>query len=73
MHQVRRELILTGAQLHCGISVVDGKEWELLKKYNVNELYSLPNPGQGQGELGSPKNQTEDNAPQVPKATEAAS
>ncbi|KHO01096.1 THUMP domain containing protein [Metarhizium album ARSEF 1941] len=29
-------------QLFCGISVVDGKEWEELKRYNMNELYSLP-------------------------------
>ncbi|EXV06243.1 THUMP domain protein [Metarhizium robertsii] len=28
-------------QLFCGISVVDGKEWEELKRYNMNELYSL--------------------------------
>ncbi|KAF7545960.1 hypothetical protein G7046_g9446 [Stylonectria norvegica] len=28
-------------QNHCGISVVDGKEWEELKRYNMNELYKL--------------------------------
>lgn len=31
---------LTG-QLFCGISVVDGKEWEALKRYNVNALYGM--------------------------------
>ncbi|KAL3952326.1 THUMP domain-containing protein [Purpureocillium lilacinum] len=28
-------------QLFCGISVVDGKEWETLKRYNVNALYGM--------------------------------
>lgn len=28
-------------QLFCGVSVVDGAEWERLKRYNVNELYRL--------------------------------
>lgn len=28
-------------QLFCGISVVDGKEWEALKRYNVNALYAM--------------------------------
>jgi hypothetical protein len=23
----------------CGVSVVDGAEWESLKRYNMNELY----------------------------------
>lgn len=26
------------------MSVVDGKQWEALKKYNVNELYVLKEP-----------------------------
>lgn len=25
----------------CGVSVVDGAEWERLKRYNVNELYRI--------------------------------
>ncbi|KAJ6440880.1 THUMP domain-containing protein [Purpureocillium lavendulum] len=28
-------------QLFCGISVVDGKEWETLKRYNLNALYGM--------------------------------
>ncbi|KAL6870239.1 hypothetical protein J3F83DRAFT_735586 [Trichoderma novae-zelandiae] len=28
-------------QLFCGISVVDGKEWEELKRYNINMLYGM--------------------------------
>ncbi|UNI17351.1 hypothetical protein JDV02_003698 [Purpureocillium takamizusanense] len=28
-------------QLFCGISVVDGKEWEALKRYNMNALYGM--------------------------------
>jgi tRNA acetyltransferase TAN1 len=32
---------LIAYQLFCGVSVVDGKEWESLKRYNVNELYRL--------------------------------
>ncbi|KZZ93439.1 THUMP domain containing protein [Moelleriella libera RCEF 2490] len=31
-------------QLFCGISVVDGKEWEELRRYNLNALYSLATP-----------------------------
>jgi tRNA acetyltransferase TAN1 len=25
----------------CGMSVVDGKEWESFKRYNLNEMYKL--------------------------------
>lgn len=32
-------------QLHFGLSVVDGAEWENLKRYNVNALYELKKPG----------------------------
>ncbi|TFB06806.1 hypothetical protein CCMA1212_000038 [Trichoderma ghanense] len=28
-------------QLFCGISVVDGREWEELKRYNINVLYGM--------------------------------
>ncbi|KAH7154833.1 hypothetical protein B0J13DRAFT_618331 [Dactylonectria estremocensis] len=28
-------------QTFCGVSVVDGKQWEELKRYNLNELYKL--------------------------------
>ncbi|RFU73121.1 pyruvate decarboxylase [Trichoderma arundinaceum] len=28
-------------QMFCGISVVDGKEWEELKRYNINALYDM--------------------------------
>lgn len=28
-------------QMFCGMSVVDGVEWESLKRYNMNELYRL--------------------------------
>ncbi|KAL7790369.1 thiamine diphosphate-binding protein [Trichoderma ceciliae] len=28
-------------QMFCGISVVDGKEWEGLKRYNINALYDM--------------------------------
>ncbi|KAL7803803.1 hypothetical protein V8C44DRAFT_343141 [Trichoderma aethiopicum] len=28
-------------QLFCGISVVDGREWEELKRYNINMLYGM--------------------------------
>ncbi|KAF4978413.1 hypothetical protein FZEAL_5204 [Fusarium zealandicum] len=28
-------------QTFCGVSVVDGKQWEELKRYNINELYKL--------------------------------
>lgn len=28
-------------QLFCGMSVVDGKPWEDLKRYNVNGLYGM--------------------------------
>ena len=28
-------------QLVCGLSVVDGGQWEQLKRYNVNEMYKL--------------------------------
>ncbi|RDA93409.1 hypothetical protein CP533_1993 [Ophiocordyceps camponoti-saundersi (nom. inval.)] len=31
-------------QLFCGVSVVDGKEWEALKRYNLNTLYEMPRP-----------------------------
>ncbi|KAM0247382.1 hypothetical protein ACHAQJ_009846 [Trichoderma viride] len=40
-------------QTFCGVSVVDGKEWEELKRYNVNVLYDMTgeqksgNPGKG--------------------------
>ncbi len=27
--------------MFCGVSVVDGAEWESLKRYNMNELYKL--------------------------------
>jgi tRNA acetyltransferase TAN1 len=27
--------------MFCGMSVVDGVEWESLKRYNVNELYRM--------------------------------
>ncbi|KAM5352120.1 hypothetical protein ACJ41O_004843 [Fusarium nematophilum] len=32
---------LTSAETFCGVSVVDGKQWEELKRYNINELYKL--------------------------------
>lgn len=28
-------------KLFCGISVVDGKQWEELKRYNMNGLYGM--------------------------------
>lgn len=28
-------------QMLCGMSVVDGGEWDSLKRYNMNELYRL--------------------------------
>ncbi|KAM6536585.1 hypothetical protein FALCPG4_002577 [Fusarium falciforme] len=28
-------------QTFCGVSVVDGKQWEELRRYNINELYKL--------------------------------
>lgn len=28
-------------QTFCGISIVDGKEWEALKRYNINALYDM--------------------------------
>lgn len=28
-------------QLFCGMSVIDGIQWEELKRYNLNELYKL--------------------------------
>ncbi|KAF4985388.1 hypothetical protein FDECE_16586 [Fusarium decemcellulare] len=28
-------------QTSCGVSVVDGKQWEELRRYNINELYKL--------------------------------
>ena len=34
-------LVTDMLQLHCGLSVVDGQEWEKLKKYNVNALYEM--------------------------------
>ncbi|RCI11525.1 hypothetical protein L249_7489 [Ophiocordyceps polyrhachis-furcata BCC 54312] len=34
-------------QLFCGVSVVDGKEWEALKRYNVNTLYEMSRPETG--------------------------
>ncbi|PHH79412.1 hypothetical protein CDD80_4865 [Ophiocordyceps camponoti-rufipedis] len=34
-------------QLFCGLSVVDGREWEALKRYNVNSLYEMPRPETG--------------------------
>ncbi|RDA82329.1 hypothetical protein CP532_4383 [Ophiocordyceps camponoti-leonardi (nom. inval.)] len=34
-------------QLFCGISVVNGKEWEALKRYNVNTLYEMSRPETG--------------------------
>lgn len=41
-----RELARTNeTKLFCGMSVVDGKEWEELKRYNMDALYSLPPPG----------------------------
>lgn len=35
-------------QLYCGVSVVDSKQWEALKKYNINELYMLKDPAKGE-------------------------
>ncbi|KAG5953376.1 hypothetical protein E4U53_005791 [Claviceps sorghi] len=32
-------------QLFCGISIVDGKQWVALKRYNLSALYDLPPPG----------------------------
>ena len=32
-------------QMFCGMSVVDGGEWESLKRYNMNELYRLGSEG----------------------------
>ncbi|PFH63038.1 hypothetical protein XA68_10079 [Ophiocordyceps unilateralis] len=40
-------------QLFCGISVVDGEEWEALKRYNVNSLYEMPRPETGTAEAPS--------------------
>lgn len=34
----------------CGVAVVEGKRWEELKRYNVNEMYRLEEPGKEQGE-----------------------
>lgn len=36
--------------MFCGISVVDGAEWESLKRYNMNELYRLTSDVQSQDE-----------------------
>lgn len=33
--------LLTIRQMLCGMSVVDGKEWEALKRYNLNEMYRM--------------------------------
>lgn len=32
---------LTSVKTFCGVSVVDGKESEELKRYNLNELYKV--------------------------------
>ncbi|KAL2694600.1 hypothetical protein Neosp_001185 [[Neocosmospora] mangrovei] len=32
---------LTSVETFCGVSVVDGKQWEDLRRYNINELYKL--------------------------------
>ncbi|EHK43680.1 hypothetical protein TRIATDRAFT_300156 [Trichoderma atroviride IMI 206040] len=37
-------------QMFCGISVVDGKEWEELKRYNINALYDMT----GEQKSGNP-------------------
>lgn len=34
-------------QLFCGLSVVNGREWDALKRYNVNSLYEMPRPETG--------------------------
>jgi tRNA acetyltransferase TAN1 len=36
--------------MFCGISVVDGKEWEELKRYNINALYDMT----GEQKSGNP-------------------
>ncbi|QUC18809.1 uncharacterized protein UV8b_03050 [Ustilaginoidea virens] len=47
-------------QLFCGVSVVDGEEWEALKRYNMNALYSLGVTGdEGVGGLKSTDSRTE--------------
>ncbi|KAM4057980.1 THUMP domain-containing protein [Hirsutella rhossiliensis] len=44
-------------QLFCGISVVDGREWEALKRYNVNSLYVMPRAGETDKAGGSAQEQ----------------
>ncbi|KAH6890971.1 hypothetical protein B0T10DRAFT_298339 [Thelonectria olida] len=41
-------------QMYCGISVVDGKQWEELKRYNLNELYKLASETNKKDESGPP-------------------
>lgn len=50
----------------CGVAVVEGKRWEALKRYNVNEMYRLEEPGKEQDK----KQDTEPTEPEKePEAT----
>lgn len=45
--------------MFCGISVVDGREWEALKRYNVNSLYLMPRAGSTDEAGGSARERDE--------------
>lgn len=45
---------LTSVETFCGVSVVDGKQWEELRRYNINELYKLiPQKGEEEESAGA--------------------
>ncbi|CAM1503696.1 Fc.00g012870.m01.CDS01 [Cosmosporella sp. VM-42] len=59
-------------QTYCGISVVDGMEWEGLKRYNVNELYKLGTE-QKKPEEKTEEEKTEEKKPDAASEEAAAS
>ncbi|KAL7892850.1 hypothetical protein HDV64DRAFT_263551 [Trichoderma sp. TUCIM 5745] len=52
-------------QMFCGISVVDGKEWEELKRYNINALYDMT----GEQKSGNPGKATKEEKEETKEET----
>lgn len=51
--------------MFCGISVVDGKEWEELKRYNINALYDMT----GEQKSGNPGKATKEEKEETKEET----
>lgn len=40
-HEYPRTSLTGGGQNFCGVGVIDGSDWDGLRKMNVNEMYKL--------------------------------